>query len=186
MDCSLLRTLVRRYVSGALGWGRGRGRGSGPERPADGSPPRSSCVRPGPPGRQLQPGRSRGRGTSILGGCAQLRGTGPRGDRDRLGLVHGAAGKRRASTGESEVKFAISESSQPGPSAQFPAPLDAAARLVTECLTRGDQGGGSPQSGRSKVGVCTEKRESAPGRLVFPKQDTRSHCPAAGAGWSQV
>lgn len=100
--------------------------------------------------------------------------------------MYGAAGKRGASTGESEVKFAISESSQPGPSAQFPAPLDAAVWLVTECLTRGDQGGGSHQSGRSKVGVCTEKRESAPGQLVFPKLDTRTYCPAAGAGWSQV
>lgn len=44
-------------------------------------------------------------------------GAGRRGDRDRLGHMYGAAGKRGASTGESEVKFAISESSQPGPSA---------------------------------------------------------------------
>lgn len=77
--------------------------------------------------------------------------------------MYGAAGKRGASTGESEVKFAISESSLPGPSAQFPAPLDAAARIVTEYLTRGDQGARSVAISRDGAKwVSVQKRENLP------------------------
>lgn len=93
-------------------------------------------------------------------------GAGPRGDRDRLGDVYRAAGTRGVSTGESEVKFAISKSSQPGPSAQFPVALDAGAGSDGACLTRGDRGGGSRRSGRSR-GVCTEKR-ICPGTAHLP------------------
>lgn len=170
----------------ALGDGVGAGVGDGVGVQARNVPP--TAPRRAPPALgQAHPEGSCSRvdpgveGHPSSGVALSYRGAGRRGDRDRLGRGYGATGKRGASTEESEVKFAFSESSQPGPSAQFPAPLDVAARLVTEYLARGDQGAGSHQSGRSKVGVCTEKRESAPGQLVFPKLDTRTYCPAAGA-----
>lgn len=81
----------------------------------------------------------------------------------------GLRGSGGASAGESEVKFAISESSRPGPSAQFPVLLDAAARVVTERASPGEirEVAACHGSGQSE-GVCTEKRECAPGRSIFP------------------
>lgn len=75
--------------------------------------------------------------------------------------MYRAAGKRGASTGESEVKFAVSESSQPGPSAQFPAPLDAAARLVTSA-SPGETREMAAISRDGAKWVCVQRRETLP------------------------
>lgn len=66
------------------------------------------------------------------------------------------------------MKFAISESSRPGPSAQFPVLLDAAARVVTDRASPEEirEVVASHGSGRSE-GVCTEKR-MCPGTEHLP------------------
>lgn len=89
-------------------------------------------------------------------------------------------------SGESEVKFAVSESSRPGPSAQFPVLLGAPARVVTERASPGETREVAAV-GQDGAKGCVQKREHLPrDGASSPALGTRTYCPAAGAGWSQV
>lgn len=153
-------------------------------------PTRVGSCSPVNPGVQGHPSRG---SRSVVAGRARAR------DRDRLEDAYSAPGKRGASAGESEVKFAISESSRSGPSAQFPVLLDAAARVVTERASPGrDQEGGSqPRVWMERRGVCRKER-ICPGTAHLPLRSAqgpivRQLAPGGhrfeervpGAGWVQ-
>lgn len=103
----------------------------------------------------------RSRDSHPRGVALSYSGAGPRGDRDWLGHVFGDTGKPGASTGESEVKFAISESSQPGPSV-----LDAAARLVPH---QGSPGRWQLSVGTEQSGCVYRKERLCPGTACLPQ-----------------
>lgn len=70
------------------------------------------------------------------------------------------------------MKFAISESSRPGPSALFPVPLDAAARVVRVATERASPGeaGEVAATGRDRAEGCAQKRGICPGTEHLPQR----------------